>query len=75
MEKYLKKCPFCGSKAVLRKRQPDHIMRGKIFVCCEECKAKTGYYDTEEEAIKIWNKRANDIININYCPHCGEKIV
>ena len=70
----IKNCPFCGNKAILRKRRPDHIMNGKSFVCCVECKAKTGYYDTEEEAIKIWNRRAN-IDNINYCPHCGEKIM
>lgn len=71
----LKKCPFCGGKAVSRKRRPDHIMNGKCFVCCSECKNKTAYYDTEEKAIEAWNKRTTDITNINYCPHCGEKII
>lgn len=72
----LKNCPFCGGKAITRRRSPDHIMRNKYFICCSECKNKTGYYDSEEEAIKAWNKRINSVIDdINYCPHCGKKLV
>ena len=74
MENNIKNCPFCGAKAITRKRRPDHIMNGKSFVCCTECKAKTGYYNSEEEAIKVWNKRIENINDINYCPHCGGKI-
>ena len=48
MENNIKNCPFCGGKAILRKRRPDHIMNGKSFVCCTECKAKTGYYNSED---------------------------
>lgn len=70
----LKKCPFCGGNAISRQRRPDHIMRGKHFICCEDCKNKTGYYDSEEEAVKAWNKRVDGASNINYCPHCGEKL-
>ena len=70
----LKKCPFCGGEAVLRRRNPDYIMRDKCFISCVECKNKTKYYDSEEEAIKAWNKRTGEANNMNYCPHCGEKL-
>ena len=73
MEK-LKACPFCGEAAVVRRRNQDHIMRDKYFVCCVKCKGKTKYYDTEEEAITAWNQRFENIMNINYCPHCGLKL-
>ena len=53
----LKKCPFCGGIAIIRRRNPDHIMREKCFVCCVDCKGKTKYYDTENEAIEAWNYR------------------
>lgn len=74
--KKLKNCPFCGGKAISRKRRPDHIMNGKFFISCEECKNKTGYYDLEEDAIMAWNKRVEGTDNddINYCPHCGKKL-
>ena len=71
----LKNCPFCGGKAILRKRRPDHIMNGKSFVCCTECKNKTGYYEKEQDAINAWNIRVESSLNdINYCPHCGKKL-
>ena len=73
--KDIKNCPFCGGSAILRKRRPDHIMNGKSFVCCTECKNKTAYFDNEEDAINAWNKRVMNINDINYCPHCGEKIM
>jgi len=71
----LKNCPFCGGKAISRRRRPDHIMNGKYFISCVECKNKTHYYDSEEEAIAAWNKRVEVIKDdINYCPHCGKKL-
>lgn len=72
----LKDCPFCGGKAIFRKRRPDHIMNGKSFVCCSVCKNKTGYYDLEEEAVAAWNKRIETIADdMNFCPHCGKKLL
>lgn len=71
----LKNCPFCGGKAIIRRRNPDHIMRDKYFACCTSCKNKTGYYDTEEEAVVAWNKRVGVIkTDINYCPYCGKEL-
>ena len=72
----LKNCPFCDGKAIIRRRNPDHIMRDKYFACCTSCKNKTGYYDSEEEAIVAWNKRVDNAMNdIHYCPHCGKKLI
>ena len=73
--KELKNCPFCGGKAISRRRRPDHIMNGKYFISCAECKNKTHYYDSEEEAIAAWNKRVGVIkTDINYCPYCGKEL-
>lgn len=73
----IKSCPFCGGDSITRRRNPDHIMRNKVFVTCTKCKNKTGYYDTEEQAIAAWNKRVdnNNDNDINYCPHCGKKLM
>ena len=72
----LKNCPFCDGKAIIRRRNQDHIMRDKYFACCTSCKNKTGYYDSEEEAITAWNKRVDNAMNdIHYCPHCGKRLM
>lgn len=72
---HLKNCPFCGGEAVIRRRNPDHIMREKSFICCTKCKNKTGYYNNQEDAIAAWNKRIDNVMSdIHYCPHCGVKL-
>ena len=50
MSRKLKRCPFCGERAVL-------IASDKAFVVCEECGVATPVHDTEEEAIEVWNNR------------------
>lgn len=51
--KKLKKCPFCGGEA--------EIAGDKIFwVICKECTAETKCFDTREEAIEAWNRRAEE---------------
>lgn len=51
--KELKKCPFCGGEA--------EIAGYKIFwVICKECTAETKGFDTREEAIEAWNRRAEE---------------
>jgi Lar family restriction alleviation protein len=58
----LKPCPFCGSKAFLSEFVYDlELGRVKMqFVECNGCHATTYEYDTEEEAIEAWNRRAED---------------
>lgn len=70
----IKNCPFCGGEAVSRRRRPDHIMNGKYFICCTKCKNKTGYYNSEDEAVKAWNVRVDSGFDMNYCPHCGKRL-
>lgn len=60
----LKPCPFCGGKAdwfVLEKMNNEKL----YYVECSYCFARTGYYFTEYESIKEWNKRTPDWISVN----------
>lgn len=67
MNKELKPCPFCGGEAVINTIEPHtHEFAtfmpdypGSTFVECTGCTcALSG--DTEEKAIKAWNRRATD---------------
>ena len=62
----IKPCPFCGGKAEIKEKILPIIVDGPVtkrrFVCeCknEECwvSPATNAFDTEEDAIKAWNKR------------------
>lgn len=53
MRDELKRCPFCGGEAEV----DGFPLR---YVRCKECGAETGAFDSEEEAIKAWNKRVSD---------------
>ena len=52
-EKELGPCPFCGGKAVLS-------YWGMHRAWCVECKAKTEDFLLQRDAIKAWNRRADD---------------
>ena len=57
MREKLKKCPFCGGKAIVTKDVfNDNEM---IYVICENCWANSGFCDKEDKAIRKWNKRTN----------------
>ena len=58
----LKPCPFCGDNAFLAEWTYDLTLGNVLmhFVECNGCHAITFEYDTEEEAIKAWNRRAED---------------
>ncbi|MBQ9564189.1 MAG: Lar family restriction alleviation protein [Synergistaceae bacterium] len=57
----LKPCPFCGGEAVL-----DFVDDDAWYVHCidydGDCDMRphTKSYETPEEAIEVWNRRAND---------------
>lgn len=60
-------CPFCGGKALLKHMISRHILIKMDVIeyyvshdsadCPVGC-IETGLYDTKQEAIEAWNKRA-----------------
>ena len=51
----LKPCPFCGNRdvrAILSRKEVG-------MVACYVCGGQVRYYGCKEEAIKIWNRRAD----------------
>ena len=61
MSKKLKPCPFCGEEAVL-----DYFDDDEWYVYCPnlegdcEIRPSTKFYQTKQEAIDVWNRRASD---------------
>ena len=57
----LKPCPFCGGNAVIRKNEervkPFMVRCGNMG--CGLLMVMTDYFATEEEAIEVWNRRAD----------------
>ena len=56
MSEKLKPCPFCDSDRM--SIEPDECWDVQTIIRCEECNIRVGFFDSEEEAIKVWNKRA-----------------
>lgn len=48
----LKRCPFCGGQAEVRK-----FTSTMIFVQCQDCLAGSTAFPTGEEAVAAWSKR------------------
>ncbi len=70
----LKPCPFCGGKAISVKNIEPRLYRPvrnhPYAVICWECDLFFGYdedyggrFDTENDAIEAWNRRAKDDTN------------
>ena len=51
-EQKLKPCPFCGGEASIYVAHDDGY-----YVCCDECGCGLPVYNTEEDAIREWNRR------------------
>ena len=52
----LRKCPSCGGEA-----ESIEVFPGRFCaVVCPHCGVETAYYETAEEAIEAWNRRADD---------------
>ena len=58
----LKRCPFCGEKAVVDTYdyKIDNGIVKTYFVRCGKCQAETFECETVEEAINRWNQRVSD---------------
>lgn len=53
----VKNCPFCGGRARVVTK---YLMVDKRYISvvkCTKCKANSGSYATEYQAIRYWNKR------------------
>jgi Lar family restriction alleviation protein len=62
MTNKLKPCPFCGGKALLGFSR-DEFLNERHFVICEnviECGCLTQYCNNKDNAIKRWNRRAEN---------------
>ena len=59
----LKPCPFCGGEAFTVENlyycEPGRV--GLWTVECNGCHATTFEYDSEQEAIEAWDRRAEDV--------------
>lgn len=54
---FLDGCPFCGSKAILRR--PEERALGMLFqAACQGCGASTRFFDSAQLAAQAWNRRA-----------------
>ena len=62
----LKPCPFCGGKAEIHNCMEFEndtlalIYSGKSGVHCSECHCATIPYGSKDEAIEVWNRRADN---------------
>ena len=56
----LQPCPFCGGEA--RKRNVEHTLLGDTYwgITCINCNCGTAGYLNYNNAVKAWNRRAND---------------
>lgn len=56
----LKPCPFCGGKP--RVQEHRYVGYASTFgvVCLDCCCETRPFFDTEEEAIKAWNRRVEN---------------
>ena len=60
----LKPCPFCGGEAIVEKAKskPYFERRLPYRVKCKWCHCALAYqfFETENDAIKAWNRRADN---------------
>ena len=58
----LKPCPFCGGEVVQHHATSEELCidLGYRFFCEKLCCMQVKYYETKEEAIEAWNRRAED---------------
>ena len=57
----IKPCPLCGGvpRVVENKVNLKSILYG-VYCCDEHHEVSVGYFDSEEEAIEVWNDRKDN---------------
>lgn len=60
--KWLRKCPFCGSRDVETKTSYEVAQRGLTMLLCFGCGATVSFQGKEQKhlAIAAWNRRAEE---------------
>lgn len=56
----LKPCPFCGEKAIITSWIDGFKVGCMQTFTCRGGTSSSRYYETEEEAVEEWNRRADD---------------
>ena len=56
----LKPCPVCGNH---RLSFVVGVVVPKFAVLCEECGEESNWYNTKNEAVEDWNRRAENAVN------------
>ena len=56
MDEELKPCPFCGEGAITK----NIMSRSRWYVVCENCGARTDQKLERNDAIRLWNRRADN---------------
>ena len=62
MSEKLRNCPFCGGKARLNEYKDCEVW---YEVRCDECAVRTEQYETVDEAVRVWNRRAEPDHNVH----------
>ena len=60
--KKLKRCPFCGGEAEIF-YGITYGFRALYEPRCIKCECWIGVYETEEQAIKSWNRRVDNAVD------------
>lgn len=61
MSEKLEPCPFCGNDEVVIKEHKFHGLTNTYGVECFDCRVQTyQFFDTKDEAVYAWNRRANN---------------
>lgn len=65
----MKSCPFCGGDASGYKVTDAEEGFVGYFVCCDDCDCRTTVYKTQDDAIRVWDKRSyelrdNEMLNL-----------
>ena len=71
----LKPCPFCGSNNVLPTRYEDDDSCAEYYaIWCDCCNGAISPFDTQTDAEKAWNNRAEERKTGYWVGTCGHTI-